>query len=631
MENNMTTQKKNPASEIYSGVVNYNIRGFGFVTCKDLPDLYVSQKNMAGILSGDLVNYEIKGTEAIKVSLVERGLKTVVCDVHEGGSLIVDKAVGSMVLPSTPASKNLPKGSAALVQLEPFRILRTYKDPLDAQAITERVMARYRLPLELPKEAQTERLKNRRIERRNLTSLYTITIDDDSSEDLDDALSCEIAENGDVRLYVHIADVSNHVTPGSAIDKAAAFIPTSVYLPAYTRHMLPRDLASNYLSLIPKKDRNTLTVEMLVTPAGFVKSHEVYASLVQSNERVSYKEAARIISGDTSGSNPDKNAVLHLLHAAASRLGVQRRARGGVEAWRFDESETSEATRAEEPAHMLVERLMVATNEVVAQWLHSRNMPAIYRTHSSFQEEDFEALNEVIAPLRVTETLSPQAFAALASQYSERGDERRFWEAVLKIMPRAIYTYEPGLHFGLGSPMYVHFTSPLRRYADLLTHRSVHAYLAGAKKVELGDLGEQCSNINVVGRRADLAQRDSERAEAMKGIQLKSQHELQVGSMINTPRKDSRSYRVRVVGTSVAGVLVVDRRHKLSQRMQGAVTHVDPLTGVLEFVPADYINKAHKKTQHPDAAASPKEHPQKSSRPRKRTRRASGPSKDTNV
>ena len=109
MENNMTTDKKNPASEVHSGVVNYNIRGFGFVTCEGHADLYVSQKNMAGILSGDLVNYEIKGTEAIKVSLVERGLKIVVCDVHEGGSLIVDKAVGSMVLPSTPASKNLPK------------------------------------------------------------------------------------------------------------------------------------------------------------------------------------------------------------------------------------------------------------------------------------------------------------------------------------------------------------------------------------------------------------------------------------------------------------------------------------------------------------------------------------------
>ena len=116
----------------------------------------------------------------------------------------------------------------------------------------------------------------------------------------------------------------------------------------------------------------------------------------------------------------------------------------------------------------------------------------------------------------------------------------------------------------------------------------------------------------------------------MKGIQLKSQHELQVGSMINTPRKDSRSYRVRVVGTSVAGVLVVDRKHKLSQRMQGAVTHVDPLTGVLEFVPADYINKSHKKTQ-PATTGSSKENPQNGSRPRKRTRRASGPSKDTNV
>ena len=630
MENNMTTQKKNPASEIYSGVVNYNIRGFGFVTCKDLPDLYVSQKNMAGILSGDFVNYEIKGTEAVKVSLVERGLKIVVCDVHEGGALIVDKAVGSMVLPSTPASKNFRKGSAVLVQLEPFRILRTYKDPLDAQAITERVMARYRLPLELPKAAQTERLKNRRIERRNLTSLYTITIDDDSSEDLDDALSCEVAENGDVRLYVHIADVSNHVTPGSAIDRAASSIPTSVYLPFYTRHMLPRDLASNYLSLVPQKDRNTLTVEMLVTPAGFVKSHEVYASIVQSNERVSYKEAARILAGDSSGSNPDKNTLLHLLHSAASRFGVQRRARGGVEAWRFDESETSEATRAEEPAHMLVERLMVATNEVMAQWLHSRNMPAIYRTHSSFQEEDFDTLNEVIAPLRVTETLSPQAFAALAAQYSERSDERRFWEAVLKIMPRAIYTYEPGLHFGLGSPMYVHFTSPLRRYADLLTHRSVHAYLVGAKKVDLGDLGDQCSNINVVGRRADLAQRDSERAEAMKGIELKSQHELQVGSLINTPRKDSRSYRVRVVGTSIAGVLVVDRKHKLSPRIQGVVTHVDPLTGVLEFIPAGYIKKSQNTTQR-DSTTSSKEHPQNVSRQRKRAHRASGASKDTSV
>lgn len=630
MENNMTTHIKNPASEIYSGVVNYNIRGFGFVTCKDRDDLYISQKNMTGILSGDVVNYEIKGTEAVKITLVERGLKIVVCDVHEGGALVVDKAVGNMVLPAIASTKNLKKGSAVLVQLEPMRVLRAYKDPLDSQAITERVMARYRLPLELPKDAQVERLKSRRIERRNLTGLYTITIDDDSSEDLDDALSCEPVDNGDVRLYVHIADVANHVTPGSAIDKAASSTPTSVYLPFYTRHMLPRELASNHLSLIPKKDRNCLTVEMLVTPEGFVKSYDVYASVVQSNERVSYKEAAGVIAGDTSGSNPDKVSLLLLLHAAASRLGVQRRARGGVEAWRFDESETSEASRAEEPAHMLVERLMVATNEAVARWLHGRNMPAIYRTHSSFQEEDFDALNEAIAPLRVTEPLSPQAFAALASQYAERSDERRFWEAVLKIMPRASYTNEPGAHFGLGSPMYAHFTSPLRRYADLLTHRSVHAFLAGAKDVELGDLSSHCDNINTVGRRADLAQRDSEKAEGMKGIQLKSQHELQVGSMINTPRKDSRSYRVRIAGTAIVGVLVVDRKQKITPRMQGVVTHVDALTGVLELVP----NDSRKRTQPPtprDSVTSSNESGKTGPRPRKRTRRSSGPAKDASA
>jgi ribonuclease R len=580
MQTNPTKQRsseRNPAvaGSRATGTLSIHPRGFGFVATPGSDDLFVSPRALDGLLSGDIVSYDVQNTEARDLKLVQRVANIVMCDVQPDGSLVVDKLLGNLTL-TVPRTVKLTAGTCVLVQMSPFKVLERFAEPLVDDAVHARVMARHRIPRELPAAALSERLKPRNVQRRDLTDLYTITIDDDASEDLDDALSCEVAVNGDLRVYVHIADVSAHVQPGSEIDRAAAAIPTSVYLPQLTRHMLPRSIASTTLSLIPEYRRDALTVEMLITQEGRCRSFEVFPSVIRSNKRVSYHTAAGIIANRLSD-NDSTDDLIALLHAAASRLGVQRRSRGGVDAWRVDSVEKAGREWDEEPAHQLVERLMVATNEAVANWLNDRNMPAVFRVHDELGQEDIDRLNDEIAPLSVSHPLSPLAFSALAESHRASGSESSFWDAVMRVLPKARYQVAPSVHFGLGSPLYLHFTSPLRRYADLLTHRVVHAYIAGAREWESGDLSESCVTINDVARRADFAERDCRRVFEMREFKLDAEHEVVV------LRREGDGFKVRIAKTGVMATLQSAKRLHPQQRIRATISRLDALVNVLEF------------------------------------------------
>lgn len=581
-------------TERQTGIIRLNPRGFGFATHPDGEDRFVPAAATKGLLDGDEITYRSHNTEAKDIRFHKRLRKVVFCDVTAQSMLRVDPLLGDLTLRSP---RKLALNSCALVQLEPLTIIETFKDPQSEEALLARLFSRHEIPVELPKAATQERVKPSRIQRRDLRNLLTITIDDDSSEDLDDALSCELAPNGDLRVFVHIADVASVVLPNSQIDKAAATVPTSVYLPGHTRHMLPRQLAADALSLIPHVDRGALTVEMLITQEGIQRSMEIYPSLINSNERLSYVTAGKLIQG-AAHDDADVAELVRVLHTAASRISIQRRARGGVDAWRVDVTELNMTSHSEDQAHELIERLMVQTNEAVAHFLHDRAMPAVFRSHPELTQDNVDELQEALPDAHIAFPLTPRAFSALAARFSHTQSESAFWDAALSVMPKARYQLAPLGHFGLGSDLYAHFTSPLRRYADLLTHRVLHEWFKGHRAVDEIPMHQAVITINSVSRRAEMVERDARRLQALLVLDSTQTYEVVVTG------STKRDARVRFVGLDLQAFIPHASHLRPGFRTQVRITALDPLAQKLELEMSNNKRSSNKRQLKPTAQAA---------------------------
>jgi VacB/RNase II family 3'-5' exoribonuclease len=411
-------------------------------------------------------------------------------------------------------------------------------------------------------------------------------------------------------VFVHIADVASVVLPNSQIDKAAAAVPTSVYLPGHTRHMLPRQLAADALSLIPRVDRGALTVEMLITQEGLQRSMEIYPSLINSNERLSYVTAGRLLQG-ASHEDADVAQLVRMLHTAASRVSIQRRARGGVDAWRIDVTELNMTSHSEDQAHELIERLMVQTNEAVAHFLHDRAMPAVFRAHPELTQDNVDELQEALPDAHIAFPLTPRSFSALAARYSHTQGESMFWDAALSVMPKARYQLAPLGHFGLGSDLYVHFTSPLRRYADLLTHRVLHEWFKGHRAVDEIPMHQAVITINSVSRRAEMVERDARRLQALLILDATQTYEVVVTS------STKRDARVRFVGLDLQAFIPHAAHLRPGFRTQVRITTLDPLAQKLELEISNNKRASNKRQLKPSAQQAAPEIPQPAPAPQK--------------
>jgi ribonuclease R len=540
-----------------AGTFRPHVRGFGFVDF-DEPHLapggavvtscFVPPPLTAPLLDGDAVSaafvVEPDGrATAGSVTLVRRTRTEVFGVVEAGLALRVDPHVGSGRWTLAGRTEDLPVGTAVLADITGDRTADPsdeWDDPTDADALLERVRVRHRLPLTHPAdvlaEADTQaaqetagrRRSRSTLSRRDLRTLTTFTIDAPSSRDLDDALSVFPADpDGGIRVCVHIADVAAHVRPGTKVDAEARRAATSVYLPGWTRPMLPNRLSDDALSLVPDADRDALTVEMRVAADGEITAADVYASRIRSDVRLSYETAAAVLAGArTDDVDVAVVEALRWLRTAGARLGVQRLRRGGVEARRVEPELAVEvvegvaeqvAATPSNPANLLIERLMVAANESVAGWLVDRGLPGVFRVHPPPGPDAATALEAFCAAAGFHpgfgSTLTPLGLSALSSQLDAAADETSaaVWDVLLGFLGRASYTPAAGPHFGLASPGYVHFTSPLRRYADLVVHRTVHAFLEGHRDpaaypthVELVSL---CAHLDASTRTAATAER----------------------------------------------------------------------------------------------------------------------------
>jgi ribonuclease R len=502
-----------------TGVVRVNARGFGFVDM-GTTSAFVPPSLLRGFLDSDLVEVTAEAEAdgrfiATALELKERPRTRLVGTVIPGAPTMLhpDPHVANSDWPlvgfAAPGANVV-----ALIEGKSVRVERELGALSDPSAITERVLERTRvLPeYELPAAPKCAR---KSAARRDLRKVHTITIDAPYSADLDDALSVSApAADGSIRVSVHIADVAEHVTPGTELDDLARARATSVYLPGSNIPMLPRELSEDLLSLLPGVERDALTVELRVTDEGVITSTDVFETRIASDQRLSYEVAADVLAGKHNPEAlPDSVTALRHLRTVGARLGLQRSRRGGVEARRVEPELSVTLTGGvvattsslpSNPAHLLIERLMVAANEALAHWLLERGLPGLFRVHpepapAAAGELELFASHLGFHP-GFGPRLTPLSLAAFEAQLAASADARTsaLWDVMLGHLGRAEYTPRAGLHFGLASDAYLHFTSPLRRYADLEVHRVVKAYLRGERDASAfpEDLESLAAHVN---------------------------------------------------------------------------------------------------------------------------------------
>jgi ribonuclease R len=352
-------------------------------------------------------------------------------------------------------------------------------------------------------------------DRRDLRDLPTFTVDPASAHDFDDAVSASKTDRG-YRLWIHIADVAAHVRPGGALEKEAYRRANSTYVPGNVAPMLPQILSSDVCSLVPDDERLAVTSEIEISETGEPLSASFYRSLIRSHTRLDYDELDEIFAGRARPPGRIGEPLAIAREAAAALAGRRPRSSLEVESFepefRFEDGQVvgAHATQQTE-AHRLIEHLMVLTNERVAELLERRRIPTLYRVHEQPDPERVRWLIEQLAALDIPtpalpDTLSPQQAGELAGEASRlvaRQAERRghgreaYTSLVLRSLKQAHYSDRNLGHAGLGSPAYSHFTSPIRRYPDLVAHRGLLSAIGAGEEAPradgLAEVGAHCS------------------------------------------------------------------------------------------------------------------------------------------
>ncbi|XXX75187.1 RNB domain-containing ribonuclease [Sorangium sp. So ce134] len=545
------------------GRISVNPRGFGFLNIEASPEkggapgrpggvalvpatAFITPPDLNPFLDGDVVDAMVVEAEpgrysASQLALVHRDraeLFGTVVSHAKRPHLRVDRLVSNTDWPFKPGTADdLAEGTAVVAVIEGAAVVPARVVSPGADLGIERCLARNGVRAVFPGEvAEASRAAAAAVSierelargRRDLRELTTVTIDAPVTTDIDDALAVLPAgPDGALRVLVSIADVDAFVPEGSPLDIEARARGTSVYLAGRVIPMLPEAISSEAASLLPGVDRLAITAELRVDPEGGVTAIDLHESVIRSHARLSYDAVEEFLTTGRSAGIPEAaRPVVRWLRTAAARLSTIRAARGGVELDREEayvtlDAETREPTgvspRSDTGAHRLVERLMVAANEAVAGWLVARGLPCVFRVHDEPTEERIRALEHFAHNVGVEAgfgpRLSPLGLAAFEAQY--RGSELA--PAIRTVLGKALgparYTAAPDLHFGLGAPLYLHFTSPIRRYADLAVHRVVKHYLQGHRdqRADAEALASLAHHLNARARSAAKAETERHR------------------------------------------------------------------------------------------------------------------------
>src|SRR5437899_8064929 len=391
------------------------------------------------------------------------------------------------------------------------------------------IIRKYHLPAEFPKdvldqaERISEKIGSRQLEsREDLRKEFIVTIDPDDARDFDDAIQVEKTGTG-WRLGVHIADVATYVEPGSALDREARRRGNSVYLPDRVIPMLPERLSNGVCSLNPGVDRLTHSVFIHFDKHGVVKSARFARSVIRSAHRLTYKQAYAIL---TSPPGDQLGERLHLAWELAALLRRKRFQHGSldldfpeVKVWVDKEGRPVRLERVEnDESHQLIEEFMLAANEAVARELKKRAIPTIYRVHENPDLEKLAEYREFVLSFnyKVGDLTHRAELQRLLASIRGKPEEQALKVALLKSLKRARYLTQPLGHYGLAKSNYLHFTSPIRRYADLIVHRALgERNQRRQARADMGQLAAVAEHISTTERTAAEAEIEAVRMKKL--------------------------------------------------------------------------------------------------------------------
>ncbi len=537
------------------GTISGHRDGYGFVHMEDRtqPPVLLVHRQMQQVMHGDRVAVRVTGQdrrgrpEGTIVEVIERGTKEIVGRLYdeEGACFVIpdNPRIGHRVLVPRQQLNGASGGQIVLLKLieQPSRtaqplghVSRILGEHAAPGMETEIAIHSHGLPFEFPAAVEREAGKfgesvrpAAKRDREDLRELPLVTIDGEDARDYDDAVYCEPQKEG-WRLIVAIADVGSYVDHGTALDDEAIHRGTSVYFPNRVLPMLPEALSNGLCSLMPKVDRLCLACEMRVSPEGKVTRTRFFEGLMRSHARLTYTEVAAYLAKPDEERYPIAASVgpqLQALHALFRALHAARIERGALDfdapelKVRFDEQGRIAAfvEQSRNDAHRLIEECMIAANVEAAKFLKKHRIPTLYRVHGAPEEDRLEQLRQFLQGFAITlpqdRELTPQDFSAVLRSVANNEEARLIETVVVRSMPQAVYQPSNIGHFGLSLEHYAHFTSPIRRYPDLIVHRGIRHVLRGGTAEDLPPelqnmeaAGQQCS---IKERRADEATRDA--------------------------------------------------------------------------------------------------------------------------
>lgn len=537
--------------ELVKGRIQGHPDGYGFLVPEgDGPDLFLTEKEMYKVLHNDIALAMPCGTdrrgrvEGRVVEVLERANRQVVGRLHElqGEWFVVaeNRRLNQDIVIADDQRNGAELGQVVIAEIvqqpdqkrqaigQVKEVLGGYTDP---GMEIEIALRKHDLPHEFPykvvsqAEAFAPQVPAQDWQgREDIRHLPLVTIDGETARDFDDAVYCEKVGEG-FRLVVAIADVSHYVTPDSALDREAMLRGNSVYFPRRVIPMLPEALSNGLCSLNPQQDRLCMVCDMQIDAKGNISQYRFYPSVMYSHARLTYTQVAHMLEqpkGELAMQHKSLLPHLKSLHRVFKKLLQARAKRGAID---FDTVETQmifddhgKIDRIEpvirNEAHKLIEECMLAANVCSADFLLKHKHPALFRIHQGPTPEKLQSLRDFLKSfgLRLTGGDEPQAldYASLLKRVHKRPDAGLLQTVMLRSLRQANYEPDNVGHFGLGYDAYTHFTSPIRRYPDLLVHRAINAVLQKKQyKPEQSweTLGTHCSSTE---RRADEATRDVE-------------------------------------------------------------------------------------------------------------------------
>ena len=497
-------------SSLLTGIIHINKHGNGFVDTKFDEDTFVKRENLNGAVDGDFVEIDVQNDEGIVVNILKRDINLLVGEMvkTKNGNLefaLDDKKKKIKVKLTKETSSHLVEGHKVLVKIQKelssnlyladvIKVLGHKNDPgVDILSIA----CKHEISLDVSDEVKkqvanmvTSVSEKELVGRTDLRNEVIFTIDGDDTKDIDDAVSIK-KEDGYYILGVHIADVTNYVKEGSPLFESAYEKGTSSYLADTVLPMLPHELSNGICSLNEGVDRLTISCVMKIDPRGKIVDHDIFLSVINSKKKMTYKNVNKIIMEDIIPEGYENFADdLKLMHELAQILRKEKINRGYID-FDLDEAKIIQdengkaidvVKRQQLDGEKLIEDFMIAANETVATHIYNMDLPFVYRIHGKPNPEKIEDFVNFVKLLGYkldvsTEDITPKKMQDILDSLHEKKEFEILSDMLLRSMKKAVYSSNNIGHFGLASKIYTHFTSPIRRFPDLMVHTLLHKYL----------------------------------------------------------------------------------------------------------------------------------------------------------